>query len=141
LGTSFNLSNYQSDEVTKATLITGKIALTIDQSSSILLPGQQAVYSKQQKKLDILNVDGKKELAWKNGDFLFENEHILTIMKQVERWYDIQVIYQGDFTKSYFSGIVSRSQPLSAVLEMLATTEKLKFKINKERKEVILIAN
>jgi len=144
LGTSFNLSNYKSDETTRATLFTGKIALTLPDplhKKTILSPGQQAVYHKQQNKLDIFNVDGRKELAWKNGDFLFENDHILTIMKQVERWYDIDVVYQGDFKQSYFSGIVSRSQPLSAVLEMLATTEKLKFKINKERKEVILTAN
>ncbi|SFG56079.1 FecR family protein [Pedobacter insulae] len=145
LGTSFNLSNYQSDDFTKATLLTGKIALTLNQSlassKTILLPGQQALYHKEQQKLDILNVDGKKELAWKNGDFVFENEHILTIMKQVERWYDIEVIYKGDFKQSYFSGIVSRSQSLSAVLEMLATTEKLKFKIDKGRREVILSAN
>lgn len=144
LGTSFNLSNYKSDETTRATLFTGKIALTLPDplhKKTVLSPGQQAVYHKQQNKLDIFNVDGRKELAWKNGDFLFENDHILTIMKQVERWYDIDVVYQGDFKQSYFSGIVSRSQPLSAVLEMLATTEKLKFKINKERKEVILTAN
>ncbi len=145
LGTSFNLSSYQSDEDIKSTLFTGKIALTLNQTlntaKSILLPGQQAIYNKQQRKLEILNVDGKKEIAWKNGDFLFENDHILAIMKQLERWYDIRVIYQGDFKQSYFSGIVSRSQPLSAVLEMLATTDKLKFKINKSRKEVVLTKN
>jgi len=145
LGTSFNVSNYQSDDVSKTTLFTGKIALTLADSpiknKILLLPGQQGVYDKQQKKLDLINVDGKKDLAWKNGDFLYENEHLLTIMKQLERWYDIKVIYQGDFKKSYFSGIVSRSQPLSAVLGMLDATEKIKFKIDKGRREVVLTTN
>lgn len=144
LGTSFNLSNYPSDLLNKTTLFTGKIALSLNtqpQAKTVMVPGEQAIYNKQDKKLAIVNVDGRKELAWKNGDFLYEKDHILTIMKQVERWYDIKVIYEGNFSKSYFSGIVSRSQPLSAVLEMLATTDKLKFRIDKERKEVVLTTN
>nr|WP_121272556.1 FecR domain-containing protein [Pedobacter schmidteae] len=145
LGTSFNLSNYESDDFTKSTLITGKIGVDLVKANggkerTVLLPGQQAVYHKQQKRLNVFTVDGKKELAWKNGDFMFENEHIYTIIKQIERWYDVRIIYRGDFSGLYFSGIVSRTQPLSAVLDMLASTDQLKYKIDKERKEVILTA-
>ncbi|MNY09986.1 hypothetical protein D3C86_1429370 [compost metagenome] len=102
------------------------------------MPGQQAVYDRQLKQLNISDVDVKNVLSWKNGDFMFENEHISSIVRQLERWYDIRVTYQHNFKDFYFSGIVSRSQPLSAVLDMLASTGKIKYTINKERKEVVL---
>lgn len=142
LGTSFNLSNYASDDFTSTTLLSGKVGIDIgNKARTILAPGQQAIYHKLQKQLKVSSVDVKDVLSWKNGDFMFDNEHIASLMKEVERWYDIRVVYDGNFKDAYFSGIVSRSQPLSAVLDMLATTGKIKYKISKDRKEVILIAD
>jgi transmembrane sensor len=142
LGTSFNLSNYADDDFTKATLLSGRVGIDIGgRERTILAPGQQAVYHKLQKALQVSDIDVKNVLSWRNGDFIFENEHIVSLMKEVERWYDIRVIYRGNFKRFYFSGIVSRSQPLSAVLDMLVTTEKIKYTISKDRKEVVLTAD
>ena len=141
LGTTFNLSNYKSDDIARSTLVTGKISISLlgADSKMFLSPGQQSVYHKNRHKIDIVSgVDIKKELAWKNGDFIFQDEHMSSIIKQLERWYDIDITYKGNFKKNHFSGIVSRQQPLSAVLDMLSTTVKLSYQINKERKEVIL---
>lgn len=143
LGTSFNLSNYAADDFNKATLLSGKVGIDIPKTKggmerTILLPGQQAVYDKQLKKLSLADADANNAISWKNGDFVFENEHITAIVKQLERWYDIRVSYEHNFKGFNFSGIVSRSQPLSAVLDMMASTGKIKYTINKERKEVVL---
>jgi ferric-dicitrate binding protein FerR (iron transport regulator) len=143
LGTSFNLSNYAADDFNKTTLLTGKVGIDIPKTKggnerTVLLPGQQAVYDKQLKQLHVADIDAKNAISWKNGDFMFDNEDISSIVKQLERWYDIKVTYQHNFKGFYFSGIVSRSQPLSAVLDMLVSTGKIKYSINKERKEVIL---
>lgn len=143
LGTTFGLVNYETDTFIKSTLITGKIRIHIPYNNNIVLnPGQQASYNKKFGTISIINdANIKKALAWKNGDFVFDDEPIQSIIKQMERWYDVDIIDKTNIKLKHFSGIVSREQPLSAVLEMFTTLEKIKYNINKERKEVVLYSN
>jgi ferric-dicitrate binding protein FerR (iron transport regulator) len=69
-------------------------------------------------------------LAWKNGKFIFQDADIKSVMRQLERWYDISVTYEGNITKEEFVGIVSRNVNISQILKMLEETGKVSFKMN-----------
>lgn len=142
LGTSFNISNYENDGFVATSLLSGSVmAETKKQGGVILVPGQQAYMDDKSGKIQVQEVDVNNAIAWKNGDFVFEKAHIFSIMKKMERWYDIRVVYNGDFKGFNFSGLVSRRQSLITVLDMLASTGRMKYKINAERKEVTLMEN
>lgn len=142
LGTSFNISNYENDGFIATSLLSGSVmADAKKQGSVVLVPGQQAYMDYKGGGIQVQTVDVNNALAWKNGDFVFEKAHIFSIMKKIERWYDIEVIYEGDFKGFNFSGLVSRKQNLITVLDMLASTGRIKYKINVERKEVVLMEN
>jgi len=142
LGTSFNISNYENDGFVATSLLSGSVmADSKKQGSVVLVPGQQAYMDYKGGKIQVQDVDVNNAVAWKNGDFVFEKAHIFSIMKKMERWYDIRVVYEGDFKGFNFSGLVSRQQSLITVLDMLASTGRMKYKINAERKEVTLMEN
>ncbi|WP_431217231.1 DUF4974 domain-containing protein [Puia sp. P3] len=77
-------------------------------------------------------------IAWAHGDFVFNSEDITSIMRKIARWYDVDISYpQGSPGPMQFDGIVSRSKNISAVLQMMEATGKVKFKIEKRRIMVI----
>lgn len=142
LGTSFNISNYENDGFIVTSLLSGSVMADAKKQGTVMLvPGQQAYMDEKGGGIQVRAVDVNNALAWKNGDFVFEKTHIFSIMKKMERWYDIEVIYEGDFKGFNFSGLVSRKQNLITVLDMLASTGRMKYKINAERKEVTLMEN
>jgi transmembrane sensor len=127
LGTHFNVKAY-SDEPVKTTLVEGSVQVNNEQSTKILKPGQQAILTSAGK-FEIGEADQVLELAWKNNEFMFESESIQNVMKMVERWYNVEVIYQGEITKEKFGGGVSRFDKVSVVLALLERTGAVKFKI------------
>lgn len=142
LGTSFNISNYENDGFLATSLLSGSVRVeTKGEKNLVLVPGQQAYLDYNGQGIQVHTVDINNAVAWKNGDFVFEKAHIFSIMKKIERWYDISVVYRGDFKGFNFSGLVSRKQSLITVLNMLASTGKMKYKIDMERKEVMLMEN
>lgn len=126
LGTSFNINSYADEELIKTTLVEGSIRLSVagrGSVSAILKPGQQAALSADGSANSIQvtdHTDLSNTLAWKNGLFSFSNTSIRTVMKQLERWYDIQVRYEGrpsdDIT---LTGKMYRNVNLSNVLLFL----------------------
>lgn len=142
LGTSFNISNYENDGFIATSLLSGSVRVETKAKGNVLLvPGQQAYLDNQDGNVQVQAIDVNNAIAWKNGDFVFEKAHLFAIMKKIERWYDITVIYEGDFKGFNFSGLVSRKQSLITVLDMLASTGRMKYKINIARKEVVLMEN
>jgi transmembrane sensor len=131
LGTHFNISSYADDETEKTTLLEGKVKLTASGVSRILKPGEQS--SLQNGKFRIAATDTDLAVAWKNNEFTFESETIENVMKMVERWYNVEVVYVGDKTTERFSGGVSRFDKISKVLEIIESTGAAHLKI-KERK-------
>jgi transmembrane sensor len=142
LGTSFNISNYENDGFIATSLLTGSVMVDAKKNGDVVLvPGQQAYLDTKGGGLQVNTIDVNNAVAWKNGDFVFEKAHLFSIMKKIERWYDIDVVYEGSFKGFNYSGQVSRQQSLITVLDMLAATGRMKYKINVERKEVILMEN
>ncbi|TJY60087.1 DUF4974 domain-containing protein [Sphingobacterium alkalisoli] len=127
LGTHFNISSYTDDEVEKTTLLEGSVKLSALGNSKLLKPGQQAKLSGG--KIAIVETDADLAVAWKNNEFVVESEHIEAIMKMIERWYNVEVIYIGEKTKERFSGKVSRFDNLSKVLEIVESTGEAHFDI------------
>lgn len=119
-GTEFNVNAYEDEMLVKTTLIEGGILLKSATKSVKLIPGQQALLG-QNGKLDILkNVNVSAEIAWKNGYFTYDKTDIQTVMKQLARWYDIEVEYEGGkASDEKYWGDIQRDAPLSDMLKVL----------------------
>ena len=127
LGTHFNVNSYPDDMTEKATLLEGSVKVTAYGSSKILKPGQQSRLS--DGKLSVSDTDTDLAVAWKNNEFVFESETIDHVMKMVERWYNVEVVYVGERTSEKFSGGVSRFDHVSRVLQIIESTGASHFKI------------
>jgi len=126
LGTSFNINAYDNESSNKTTLIEGKVSVRKGDQSDILQPGQQARVG------DAITIASKVDidqiLAWKNGHFNFEDMALSEIMRQLERWYDIEVRYEGTMPAIKFHGKMSRGVALSDVITFLSDND-LKLKL------------
>ncbi|WP_285055437.1 FecR family protein [Pedobacter ginsengisoli] len=133
LGTHFNVNTYENEKIAKATLLEGSIKV----EKLFLKPAQQAIFD-DQKRLSLQTLENaEKEIAWKDGYFRFYDEKIQDIMKELERWYDIEVVYEGKMTNEGFTGKVSRNKNISQVLMILEKTKGVHFKIDGRRVTVI----
>lgn len=136
LGTQFNVNAYSDNPTIRTTLVEGAVKVQFGQVNQILKPGQQAIAN--QKGIRIKEVDLYAETAWKNGDFVFKNLSIRDLMKQLSRWYAIELDYTNYNEKSEtFSGEIARSRNLSAVLRMLEKTNAIRFQIEGNKVHII----
>jgi len=137
LGTSFNVNVYADEPVRRVTLETGSVKVNAGQQALVLRPGEQTLHSdKGFGKTDKADMEG--ELAWKNGDFVFNNEDLSSILRELSRWYNIDISYKGSPGPMAFDGIISRSKNLSAVLQIMeSSTKKIHFQIENRRLMVI----
>jgi len=119
---------YDDEAEIRTTLLEGVVKVVKGDRSSVLAPGQQMKMDKQGGfKLDE-NADVDLAMAWKNGFTSFKSADIKSILRQVERWYDIDVMYEGDLSERTFSGGISRDANLSEVIRLLEVS-KIHFKI------------
>ncbi len=126
LGTAFNVSDYPS-EPTTTTLLTGSVKLHFKTSSisSTLTPGMQSIWNEGE--LDIKRVNGEDYIAWTRDLFVFNDMPLTEIMKQLERWYDIEVVYPSNFHEERFYAEIPRNRKLSEVLHSLERSGNFKF--------------
>lgn len=136
LGTHFNINSYDNESMVRTTLLEGSIKINKNNSSSLLKPGQQAQMNKSGEIKIINNADVEEAIAWKEGKFQFDRADIYAIMRQLARWYDVDVEYKG-IVSSHFGGTISRDVNLSQVLNMLHLTGEVKFQI-KDKKVVVM---
>jgi ferric-dicitrate binding protein FerR (iron transport regulator) len=131
LGTSFNVEAYDDEDAIKTTLLEGAVKVSLknkERASTVALkPGQQAGDENEELRL-VNDVDINKVIAWKRGVFNFDDADLQTTMKQLARWYDVDIEYEGKVPAKTFGGEISRNVPLSKVLEMLAYT-RVHFKV------------
>jgi transmembrane sensor len=152
LGTHFNVNAYNDESVIKTTLLEGKVKVSSIEpsvgnrpstsayvkasaakalrSSKMLSPGKQAILNSETQTINITNANTEQAVAWKNGFFRFKETSIREVMRQVERWYDVEVEYSTGQTDQYYTGVVSRSQNISALLKTLELTGTVHFKID-----------
>jgi ferric-dicitrate binding protein FerR (iron transport regulator) len=127
LGTEFNVNGYNDEPEIKTTLLEGRVKVSKGNSVKILSPEQQATYNKETQQLDkVENVDVKEVVAWKNGYFQFKDADWQTLLRQIVRWYDVEVAFNGPIPQRKISGKIPRNSNLSQVLEALETIESFK---------------
>jgi transmembrane sensor len=129
LGTHFNINAYDDEAAMKVTLLEGSIKVLGIQKpvSSILKPGQQAQLNNE--RIQVVNgADLNEVMAWKNGQFYFDEADIKTVMRQVEKWYNVEVNYEADISYSFVAEI-SRDVNVSKLLHILELTDLVHFKI------------
>lgn len=132
LGTFFNVNAYENEEAIYTTLLNGSIKVALPLSAQavgdgvILKPGQQARIGMNKKEVEVQVVndeDVEKIMAWKSGLFNFEGAHLEEVMRQLERWYNIDVVYENGIPDIRFLGEMSRQIALADLLEILRRTE------------------
>ena len=119
-GTAFNVNAYQDEDLLRTTLLEGKINFMMLGKTQALLPGQQIRLAYEQSAMQVIDdVDVEQEVAWKNDLFIFKGMDVKSIMREISRWYDIDVVYKGKPSPETFSGIVSRKSNLAQVLKIM----------------------
>lgn len=134
LGTHFNVNAYNDESSIKTTLLEGSVKVTnnmvgIKSTSVYLVPGQQAGINKDGKINVLNNADFEETLAWKNGRFHFKSADLSSILRQISRWYNVDIEYNGK-VDLHFSGQLTRNENVSKVLEKLELTGEVNFKID-----------
>lgn len=132
LGTHFTINSYPDEHTTRTTLLEGSVKIIAGHAEKILKPGQQSILTAND--IEISNADIEEVMAWKNGDFVFKSENLESILRQVSRWYDVELIYAADAPKKLVLwGYISRLNNISAVLSQLERTGKVHFKVEGKR--------
>ena len=128
LGTHFNINSYADEGSISTTLLEGSVRVSVVSKenlaqavSRLLKPDQQSVLTGDQLQVSEVNAD--EMVAWMEGYFSFKRADIKMIMRQLSRWYDLEVVYEGEIPASTYSGKVDRNLNLSDVLEVLAFSD------------------
>lgn len=144
-GTHFNVNAYNDEPVLATTLLSGAVEVrSLNQSRTgkpvRMLPGQQARVDKGDNNVELISLaDTSQVMSWKNGIFNFNEASLQQVMRQIARWYDLTIEYEGEVPDMKFGGKMGRSLKLSDVLEFLKGA-RVRFKMEKERKLIVLPA-
>jgi hypothetical protein len=117
LGTHFNINAFKDEPLWRTTLVQGKIKISRGKLSAVLLPGYQANISGQKSLSVLKDVDTREVLSWKNGYVSFKYPDIA--MRQIARWYDVEILYKGSKPQGPYKGEINRSMSASTVLHIL----------------------
>jgi transmembrane sensor len=130
LGTRFNVNAYDDESTLDVTLLEGSVSVAAktDQRPSIIKAGEQAAVNKNGNIQVNYSVDLDDVMAWKNEIFSFKGDDIQSVMKEVSRWYDVNVIFDKAGDEKFYAD-VSRNTSVSTLLAMLEATKAVHFKI------------
>lgn len=120
LGTRFNINTYEEEPALKITLLEGKVSVKHNDKSAFLAPGQQAVISRSEGGIDVADdPDAGDAIAWLNGQFVMDGTRLKSLMDQISRWYNVEIVYTTKIENKAFGGSINRDIPLSRMLEAL----------------------
>ena len=130
LGTSFNVRSYTDEDWVETVLEEGSVRMNRGKDSVILRPGYKAVYQPNEN-IQVTSVNTELYTAWRHGQYIFTNESVENILKQLSRWYNIEVFYCNEAAKSViFSGDVRKYDNITTLLEAMEIAGGVHFKIN-----------
>ena len=131
LGTSFNIRAYPEEKQSQTTLAEGSVRIYSPGSSMLLKPGEQAEVKALSGEMVKQEVEVKNFTSWKDGRFVFEQQPLEDIMRTLERWYDIRVIFRDEGAKRIsLSGNLKRYGDFSQVMNMLQMTGDVRFELH-----------
>ncbi|MES1250223.1 MAG: FecR domain-containing protein, partial [Chitinophaga rupis] len=123
LGTHFNINAYSDEPALKTTLLEGSVRVSNPSGKVLITPGQQASVPHNSTRISTASVNVDDVVAWKNGFFNFDNVDLQTVMRQLARWYDVEVKYSGPVPAwGDFKGEIGRNLTLAQVLKILGQT-------------------
>ena len=137
LGTKFNISSYLDQEVAAATLVSGSISISSNNSNEVeevvVAPGKQYRYNKKNKSREIAKVDTELYTSWVDNNLRIKQMSLEDIFKILVRRYDIDLFYSDEGTKhEVFSGKIPLNDNLNVILEQISTVSKVEFQIEKK---------
>lgn len=133
LGTHFNINAYDDEPTIKTTLLEGAVKINCGNRNALLQPSQQASYSNDDPQNNtpirvIPHVNVEDVVAWKNGFFQYKSVDLPSVMRQVARWYDLNIVYAGNIPTDRFTGKIPRSVSIARLLKWLEWSD-IHFKI------------
>lgn len=129
LGTHFNVNAYTDDEITYTTLLEGKVNVSTAAHKTALRPGQQARTNTPSAILEVESVDVMDVLAWRDNMFTFHNEKIQQAMRQISRWYDVEIVYLNGMEGKRIAGSIPRFEDIEELMEALQATGLLHYQM------------
>lgn len=136
LGTRFNVTAYENEHTIKTTLVEGSVRMRAKGQSLVMAPGQQAELTSAGQ-LRIVKDASAEQATAKDGFFSFNKADLPSVMRQLARWYDLEVIYQDTIPHAEFTGDIDKSLTLDQVLKGLARN-RIRYRIEEGRKLIIL---
>ncbi len=142
LGTIFNIRAYSENDVVRTTLIEGSVSVIGQSGNKIsdLKPGQAFLYNKQERKVNIINVDSELEGAWHEGKFVFIDKTLMQIIFDIEKWYNVDVVIKDEvLANTKFTSVIQRHTTIKQVLDILKSAIDINYKIETKTKGKDLI--
>ena len=137
VGTQFNVNAYEDEASIHTTLLEGAVRIRSHEQVRLLSPGQQAQISNNGGDLRILDQANLEQVtAWKAGFFNFQGASLQEVMRELARWYDLEVVYEGKVPEQQFEGELPRTLQLSQVTKILTKVD-VKFRIEQGRRLIV----
>lgn len=137
LGTQFNIMAYNDELGIKTTLVQGKVkVVTNNGQSEVLEPSEQAMINENGEMSIVKNANINEIVAWKNNLFWFDNDNVHEIIKQLSRWYDVDIQIKGDIP-DLFTGSIPRNIAFSKVFEVLQKTGSIHYEIKNDKTIIV----
>lgn len=136
LGTHFNVNAYADEPLIKTTLVEGSVKVSRKDNSVLISPGEQAMAANSETGIKVLKVDVQQVLAWQQGFFEFTNISLPEIMRQISRWYNIDIKLEDGKYNERFGGRINKNLNLEKVLELLKTSG-IEFEMKEDRVLVV----
>ena len=138
LGTSFDVVSFENDNRSEVILVTGKVALSYDNGQwkkeyGSILPGQRAVYEKENQKVISEEVKVDKYVAWRDGNLIFRDDNMEDVVKRLSRWFNVEITINDPEIKNYIYKATFRNENLIQVLNLLKLSAPINYRIT-ERK-------
>lgn len=143
IGTHFNVNSYRDESSVKTTLLEGSVRVSsiengkISQETVKLKPGEQSIVTPKESAITVEKVDTESAVAWQKGYFKFKDTGIEEVMRQLSRWYDLDVVYVGPLPQEQFTGYISKKVTVSSILSILEEGGGVKFKVRNKKVEVV----
>ena len=119
LGTHFNINAYADEGAMETTLLEGSVKVKNDKASVLIKPGERAVIRCNETEFSVNEADLDQVMAWQNGFFEFDNTELPAIMRQISRWYNVDIRYEGQPGDKKFGGRISKKLNLGNILTLL----------------------
>ncbi|MGD9557251.1 MAG: FecR family protein [Mangrovibacterium sp.] len=126
LGTHFNVKSYPGSERVEAVLVEGTIEFTCRNGSVLLKPQERVVLSAREGTIIKDRANIESVLAWKKGKYYYSNEGLPAIIEQLQRWYDIEFVFNKDELSSYtFTGVINHEKSIEYNLQLIELTNRI----------------